>query len=316
MSPEEYVTNLILNLGEVETLELLQVIGSTNDPPPFEKGEFHPLEVQEWVRRNQESIVPSLLRVVDLGDEAVAYLHRLGVLFIGRTYWEGSLLIKFPRSARFTVNSSAESDQAFALSDLAATSAALCELFAAIGTANHSFGLSVEAPQVVVQNGSIQYLVAGSLLAAGVGLVIACAEGAVLGPYGFIGGGVLASAGLIDLALGWRKAVRESSKFESEAHKLEAEAQKLVAEASKLHAEARKLTIEAEVIKGKRFDEPNYQYRNFAHSNLIPREIVLREAEKLGLNEGYANHVINRALPKFALIEQRFHEITSSSKDE
>lgn len=315
MSPEEYITNLILNLGEVETLELLHVIGPSNDPPPFEKGEFTPREVQEWVAGNQDLIVSSILRVVDIGDEAIAYLHRLGVLFIGRTFWEGSLQIKFPEFARLAKDLNAQNEQAFALTDLAATSAALCELFVAIGTANHSFGLTFEPPTVNIQKGSIQYLVGGSLLALGVGLVIACAEGTVLAPYGFIGGGVLSSAGLIDLALGWRKAVSENSKFQSEAHKLEAEAHKLDAEASKLEAEARKLEIEAEVIKDKRFDEAVYQYRSFAYSKLVPREVVLREAERLGLNEGYANHILNRALPKYGLIVQRFQRITNESKE-
>jgi hypothetical protein len=190
MSPEEYITNLILNLGEVETLELLYVLGSSNDPPPFQKGEFTPREVQEWAARNQDSIVASILRVVDLSDEAVAYLHRLGVLFIGRTFWEGSLQIKFPEFTGLAKDLNTQNEQTFALTDLAATSAALCELFVAIGAANHSFGLTFDPPIVSIQKGSIQYLVGGSLLAIGVGLVIACAEGTVLAPFGFIGGGV------------------------------------------------------------------------------------------------------------------------------
>jgi hypothetical protein len=72
MSPEEYITELILNLGEVENLDLVRVIGNESDPPPFQRGEFTPVEVQEWVSRNKDSIVPSILRVVDLGNEAVA----------------------------------------------------------------------------------------------------------------------------------------------------------------------------------------------------------------------------------------------------
>src|SRR6266404_4757617 len=80
MSPEEYITNLVLNLGEVENLELLQVLNSLGDRPPFAKGEFSPVEVEEWVRRNAEYTVSSLLRVVDLSNDAVAYLYRLGVL--------------------------------------------------------------------------------------------------------------------------------------------------------------------------------------------------------------------------------------------
>jgi hypothetical protein len=109
--------------------------------------------------------------------------------------------------------------------------------------------------------------------------------------------------------------VSENSKFQSEARKLEAEAHKLDAEASKLEAEARKLELEAKVIQDKRFDEAIYQYRSFAHSKLVPREVVLREAERLGLNEGYANHILNRALPKYGLIMQRFHHITSEDNE-
>lgn len=34
-----------------------------------------------------------------------------------------------------------------------------------------------------------------------------------------------------------------------------------------------------------------------AYSDLVPRELVREEAAKLGVTEGYANHVLNRTLP-------------------
>ena len=156
MSPEEYITELVLNLGEVETLELIYVVNTPNDPPPFQRGEFTPPEVQDWVARHLDSIAPSILRVVDLGDEAIAYLHRLGVLPIGRTSWEGNLQIKCPEFDGLSEDLNSQNEQIFVLTDLAVTSAALCELFVEVAAANHSFGLSLEPPAVNVQRGSIQ----------------------------------------------------------------------------------------------------------------------------------------------------------------
>jgi hypothetical protein len=218
MSPQEYITNLILVLGEVETLELIRVIGETNDPPPFRKGEFAPTEVQEWVGRTQESLMTSILRTVDMGDEGVAYLHRLGALPIGKEVFEGSVELRFS-----TGRYSSADDRSFSIADIAASSAALCELSMEIAAANYAFGIESDPPSVRVDSGSIQYTVGGSLLASGLGLVVACGAGLVAaGPIGVIGGGVLASAGIIDLAFNWRRGLAESAKLRSEANKLNA----------------------------------------------------------------------------------------------
>jgi hypothetical protein len=179
--------------------------------------------------------------------------------------------------------------------------------------ANNAFGITSDAPTVSVQVGSIQYAVGGSLLASGVGLVVACGTGLVAGPLGFIGGGLLASAGIIDLAFGWRKAATESTKLRSEAHKLDAEALKLRAEARKLEVEARKLELEAKDVQDKSHSEPIHQYRNSAYSKLVPREVVLREAEALGLKEGYANYLLNRSLATYILVLQRFHRVAGDN---
>lgn len=189
--------------------------------------------------RHSGAVVPSLLRVVDLSDDAIALLFRLGVLRIGRTSWEGSLQIKFSERAGLHTEPDSPNEQSVSITDLAATSAALCELFVEVGAANHSLGLTLNPPVVSVQSGSVQYTVGGSLLASGVALVVACGAGIVVAPIGFIGGGVLASAGLIDLALGWRRAVTEHRKLAAEAHKFDAEAHKLEAEARKLELEAK-----------------------------------------------------------------------------
>ena len=57
MSPDEYLTTLVMSLSEVETLQLIQALDSSSDIPPFVKGEFETSEVTEWISRNQESVV-------------------------------------------------------------------------------------------------------------------------------------------------------------------------------------------------------------------------------------------------------------------
>lgn len=306
MSPEEYVTNIVLNLGEVETLELLRIIDSPNDPPPFHKGEFTPLEVEKWVARNMDIVVPCVLRVVDLGDEAIAYMSRLGVFSVGTVSWEGTLQVTFTMLSRATVDSELHySDrEMIGLTDLAATSAALCELLVEIAAANHPLGVSLNPPIVRVRRGSIQYSVGGGgLLASGIALIVACSDSLLAIPtFGYVGGGVLASAGILDLAFGWRRVIAESVKLRAETRKLKAEALKLEAEARKIEAEARMIETQAQ-------QEGTYEYMSGANSALVPREVVLIEAEKLGLTESYTNHILNRTLPKYASIRQRFQNI-------
>jgi hypothetical protein len=310
MSPEEYLTNVILNLGEVETLELIHVLNSERDPPPFRKGEFRPRDVREWIGRNRDILVISLTRIIDFSDEAIAYLFRLGVLPISKAEVgsESALQIKFFAVPDRREDLDIVSSQTFALSDLTASSALLCEICFEVAATNHSFGLTLDPPLVNLQRGSLQYTVGGGLLASGVALVIACGAGLVVAPLGFVGGGVLACTGVVDLALGWRKAVAET-------RKLRAEAYKLLAEARKLDAEARKLDVEADELEHKRFAEDVYHYRSFAYSKLVPRDVVLREAERLGLEEGYANHILNRVLPKYQLMGQHFHRVTRESDE-
>ena len=141
-------------------------------------------------------------------------------------------------------------------------------------------GLRQILPAISIQQGSIQYAVGGSLLASGIGLVVACNAGLVLARWDSLGAEFLASVGIIDLAFGWRKSATENTKLRSEAHKLDAEAQKLRAETRKLDAEARKLEIEAKDVQERRPHQPIYQYRSPAYSKLIPKEVVRRSLNR------------------------------------
>lgn len=297
MSPDEYLTTLVMSLNEVETLQLIQALNASSDIPPFVKGEFRTSDVTEWISRNQESLVVALTRIVDLTDEAIAYLFRLGVLPISRrdVHTEIAIQLRFFVHSDLLEESRVGGSQDFALNELAASSAMLSEICSEIAAANHSFGLTISPPIVKLERGSLQYTISGGLLASGVALVMACGSGLVASPLGLVGGGVLACAGVLDLSVNWMKSIAETRKVKAEAYKLNAEARKL-------DAEARKLDLEADELERKQFDREDYHHRAFAHSKLVPNDVVLREAKRLGLEQGYANHILNRVLPKYRLM--------------
>lgn len=296
MSPDEYLTTLVMSLSEIETLQLIQALDSSSDIPPFVKGEFETSEVTEWISRNQESLVAALTRIVDLTDEAIAYLFRLGVLPISnRDLHTVAIQLRFFVHSDLLEEPRVGGSQDFALNELAASSAMLSEICSEVAAANHSFGLTIPPPIVTLERGSLQYTIGGGLLASGVALVMACGSGLVASPLGLFGGGVLACAGVLDLSVNWVKSIAETRKVKAEAYKL-------YAEARKLDAEARKLDLEGDELESKQFDREDYHHRAFAHSKLVPRDVVLREAKRLGLEQGYANHILNRVLPKYRLM--------------
>ncbi len=335
MTPAEYLSRLIMSLSEVETVELGRLFVSAGRPPsPLLRGEFDPQEVEDWIESNLKYVVPSLLRVIDPGDEIIAYLYRLGVFDyeIKPEDWDQEVLLS-PRYranrliVRFEVHAdSGDSDdegditykevgsQYVSLSGLAISSAALFEIFFHLAIANHPLALEWEFrdPFITVQSGSIQYAFNGSLLAAGIALIVACGAGVTApAPTGLVYGlgGLLASTGLIQLAFEWRKQAAESRKLHAEALKLKAEALKNWAEAQQIIASTR---------QGARFvetpqDTPYYQYSRPAYSALVSPEEVRREAKRLGLTEEYATHLLNRALRPYLSLRSHFQRINTET---
>jgi hypothetical protein len=171
----------------------------------------------------------------------------------------------------------------------------LTEIYLAVASANLPLGVVSEPPQVELRSGSIQFSTSGALLPVGIGLVLACATGGLAAPAGFYAGGVLATFGVVDTFLAWRRTIAEREKLRQESAKFAAETQKLHAEAEKLAAEARRLEMELEQSRFQAASWTDENYRR-ADASIVPRRVVKEHAERLSLSEPYATHLLNRSL--------------------
>ena len=81
------------------------------------------------------------------------------------------------------------------------------------------------------------------------------------------------------------------------------EAEKLKSEMHKNYAEARKGDIES-LAKLREMEGRTAHTYQAPPASFVPRSVVLTEAKHWGLNEGYANHILNRTLPTYVAVKQ------------
>lgn len=140
---------------------------------------------------------------------------------------------------------------------------------------------------------------------------MACSAGLVGAPLvGPLAGATLATAGVIDLALGWRKVIADTRKAHADSRLLEMDirVKQLELQAKELELEKAKLLSETETS----FDPHLGVFRHSRdevpwppESAAVPRRLVRSTADKLKMNETYANHLLNRCLPKLRLLKQK-----------
>lgn len=258
-------------------------------------------EVHRWIRSRSASLVPTLFRVIDLTDDEVAEL--LGAEDLPRGRGTLHVHLRFNPRAQPPAGSAVLN-----LADLAAGSALLMELYVAVAAAHLPFGQRLSPPDVEVRSGSVQFTTSGSLLPAGLGLVVAASAGMIASPLALPAGGLLAVTGAVDICLSWMKAVEERRKLRAERGKFSAEELKLKAEVRKLNAETARLDFERLSSmrgRGKATDaEPIAASSMLPPSAAVPRPIVADLAAGVGASEAYDNHMINRALPTAAAVRQ------------
>ena len=299
-----------------------------DDRPPHLRGEGGDLKVAwDWIQHHRAQIAPLVLRYVDPPDRVVEGLVMDGDLQVPHPEGGVPSVLSFSPLTEFETSVTQSPGQIPVL-DLALTSAFVSELFVDMARANRVCGTWVDPPQAAVTRGSVQYTLGSGLFASGMGLLVACSAGLVGAPIvGPVAGATLATVGLFDLALGWRKQVAETTKARSAARKYEAEARlvELDVKIKEVELEKARLLSETEpeydrhknvlrrIYVRRRHEE--FQRILAPDSGEVPRQLVRRTAEDMNMNEVYANHLLNRCLPRFRLLKQKIAGATITSRN-
>jgi len=322
--------HIFLELQEAEQQAAVRAAGINSHMPSS------PRDITMWFTVFGYRLVPSLLRIRGFNERDVSLLFREGYLSVGQNPWEVPLIVRFSLSSYlYSDDDKGFKDEGFmSIIDLASASVGLYELFATLSAANRPFGVVLVPPDVQLSRGSVQFtLGGGSLFSTGIALLVACSNHLLLNPViGFVAGGALVSVGLIELILEWKKKKAETGKTYAELDKVEAEKLKVEVEKLKLEQEIVKLQQEILLIRSdvdaqqsSRMKEIEIKKKElelldkqreinessgFAYSSLVPNEVVREEASRLGISEGYANHILNRSLPTFVALKQYWENIS------
>ena len=315
---EHSIDDYFFRLEEAEKVDVLREAGLLDDRPeelrPPVGGSWG--TVIEWMAPRRSSIVPALLRVRDLPYREIGRLIGDGDLSPGQDFRRADIRIRVtPVGERESRRETRERVTRVSLTDLAAASAMMVDVFMVVGTASESFDseIRVTSPDVEVRSGSVEFNIGGGgLLTSGMALVVACAAGVsglasapLVVP---LGGAGLVALGVIEVALGWKQKIAETRKTDEEARILRLLRDEVVIRQSRRERELNiKLKeLELELAREQlRAAEPS----RFASSSLVPRELVRNEAERLGLSESYANLLLNKALPTYLPLRRNFEEV-------
>lgn len=305
---EHYIDQIFSDLDETIKLEILQVADIVDDRPSILRGEGgRGADRLEWMEPRRNFLLPYILRTTDLSDRQITRLVQDQDLTPGRTEWleEDLSSIRFAFSPQPSYNVPvATSDYYLPITELASASAIMCEMFVSLAAANRPFGIFINPPDVGVNRGSIEFTVGGGMFATGMGLLVSCSAGIVTAPViGPIAGIAVASVGLLELALAWKKQVAETRKIEEETRILRiqndvvtvTQSQKIrELEIKQKELELEKARVQAQEEKGTRF----------AYSSLVDQETVRLIARHYDLTESYVNHILNRSLPHYLALKQ------------
>lgn len=297
-------------LTESMRLAIVSEAGIEDDRPSILRGQGGTTQPGiEWIMRHRGSITPLTLRHIDPPDYIIAGLVGDGDLVIP-SQCQGPRMILL---STLVASESLDTHEGFYLSDVLGSSAFLFQVFLDLSAANEACGLRSSLPKIQLNQGSVQITVGGGLFSSGVGLLVACGAGLVGAPLvGPIAGATLATAGVVELAVGWRKAIAEQRKLEAEASKTDAERR-----LTEINIKIKELELERAYLEKNRvigYDSvghPMHMERREVSSRIPPecaeisRGSVRQNAGALAMSETYANHMLNRALPNFRLLRQK-----------
>jgi len=311
MATSHYIDDLFHYLDESERLQILKEAGIFDDRPNILKGRGGSYaDLYNRMDQHRSSITPILLRTRNLSDKQIAHLVADGDVRIAQNSNRGAVKVSF--SLLQTQSTKPLGGSKVLLTDLAAASAAMTEMFVVLGHATNSLGAEIASPpEVQVKSGSVEIAVGGGLFGSGIGLIVASAAGLVAAPIiGPAAGVVLAGAGIIELALGWKQKIAETEKTREETRILRIDHDEIVVSQSRRVRELDIRLKEIELEKAKlQVGAEEKETSSFAASGLVKREVVIAEAERRGLTESAANHILNRGLPTYTALRRYFGQI-------
>ena len=297
-------------LTESKRVAIMREARIEDDRPSILRGEAgQTQEGVEWIARHRESVAPLILRYIDPPDDLIAGLVTDGDLQIPAESRSPQTIIL----SGLTVSESGSARQSLSLSDILGSSAIVFQAFLDLSAANEACGARSSLPEVELSRGSVQITVGRGLHSSGIGLLVTCSAGLVGAPLaGTIAGASLATAGIVELAVGWRKAIAENRKLDTDTSKTDAQHRQ-----TEINIQIKELDLERARLEkdhvmdhdssGRPMSRPrqNALSRTPPESGEVPRASVRQNAEALAMSEIYANHVLNRALPNFRLLKQK-----------
>lgn len=307
MTNVAYLAHLIRNLTEIETLRFTRAFEElTKDTPSIINSDFpieakrvgSSIDLERWISRYpDELVVIALLRVIDLSDETIAYLYASSLLSIRQKdfshHWHFELTLTFSLFGNdLSLANFNPQHTPFLLKELTAASMALTRMCEAVDSANRPFGISSSTPIVEVKHGSVEFILLGQLMSAGLGAasLIAIASGAAVALKS------IADWGQNLLNLGKTYTEMETAEINLKKANLELETARLQKE---------KAELETALLKRE------------AASSLVPLSEVREVGERLGLDLAYTHHLVNRTLPTFSAVTNSFRKFDAKiSKQE
>lgn len=305
-----------IRLSEVQWKELLKTARLEDDPPPlrmsmsrgapFGRDLFWDLYMGgrsldpdlDWIRANASELFPAIFRVTDPTDSDVAILSNEDA------FWIREVPANAGADLRLAQRRALIQSESLRITDVCIASSVVCELFVNFAAAHRPLGVELDPPATTVESGSVKFGIDGGLFASGIALLTACAEGLVADPVtGIIGGAGLATAGAINLALSWKQKIAEIDRAEQDRWKTyeETKATRVDTQLKEIEYEMQQLKLE----EARRALEPESQSQSTAPASaLVPRELVQEVAERVGINEAHANHLLNRVLSSLVELEK------------
>jgi formylglycine-generating enzyme required for sulfatase activity len=288
MNTEHHIDELFARLNDAAQDEVLRVAELDIKRPPIarERKDYRHM-LSEWMAEYRHALLPVILRLRDLPDGDIEQLVADGDLQIGEPTQVKGISVRMSLDMALAVEGGESSQQGVLLSDLAAASEVLTETFLALSAASRPLGEILEPPEAIVSKGSVGFSLPGGLLGAGIGLIVVAASGMIAPPLpAYVGGAALTSVGMIDKWLEWYDKWLDIKKKRSDIENAKAKQEELDC------------------------DNTTESQGGFAHAFLVPRHIVQAEAERFGLTEGCANHLLNRCMPVAQGLRERIPDIS------
>ena len=284
------LVNLLARISELDRMEIIADAGISDDRPPLLRGRDGSFDdAQSWAEQRHEAILPYLLRKIDPSDDEIVELVENKYISIGDVpFRHDSFVIKFlhPEGVESSV------EEGLPLSNIAASSMALVELFAAINAANRPFGVPMEMPTAVVSRGSDQFsLIGPGAMGFGVCMLVACSGGILAVPLAVAvpAASLFITVGAIETALNWRNLLATREKTKQETLILRQQERKTTLEADKIELEIQQLKAGGNVLP--------------AATN-VPMSVIGEQSARFGFSKSYVAHLLNRALPTLITMQR------------